>query len=91
LPYSLYEPIAFMSISWGELKLYSFVFCLAYILYRPLSVYHTSVVIMLDYAYRETVLSSNSALESFDCSKDRSSVFINKRKLVELPAIFILD
>ena len=53
--------------------------------------YHTSVVIVLNHAHRETVLSSNPALESFDYSKDRSSVFINERKPVELSAIFILD
>ena len=80
-----------MSVGWGELKLYSFVFCPARILCRSLPVYHTSVVVLLDYAHRETVLPSNPALESFDCSKDRSSVFASERKPVELPAIFILD
>ena len=80
-----------MSISWRELKLYSFVFCPARILCRPLLVYHTSVVVVLNYVHRETVLPSNPALESFDCSKDRSSVFASERKHVELPAIFILD
>ena len=46
---------------------------------------------MLNHAYREIVLSSNLVLESFDCSKDRSSVFISERKPVKLPVIFILD
>ena len=46
---------------------------------------------MLNHAYREIVLSSNLVLESFDCSKDRSSVFASERKPVELPAIFILN
>ena len=53
--------------------------------------YHTSVVVVLDYVHRETVLPSNPALESFDYSKDRSSVFTSERKPVELPAIFILN
>jgi hypothetical protein len=46
---------------------------------------------VLDHVYRETVLPSNPALESFNCSKDRSSVFISERKPIELPAVFILD
>ena len=53
--------------------------------------YHISVVVVLNHVYRETVLLSNSALESFDYSKDRSSVFTSERKPVELLAIFILD
>ena len=53
--------------------------------------YHISVVVVLNHVYRETVLLSNSALESFDYSKDRSSVFTSERKPVELPAIFILN
>jgi hypothetical protein len=80
-----------MSIGQGELKLYSFVFCLVRVLYRLLLVYYTSVVVVLDFIYRETVLSSNPALESFNYSKDRSSVFNSERKPVELSAVFILD
>jgi hypothetical protein len=54
-------------------------------------VYHISVVVVLNHVYKETVLLSNSALESFDYFKDRNSVFINKRKPVEFPAVFIFD
>ena len=80
-----------MSVDWGELKLYSFVFYLVRILCRPLLVYYTSVVVVLDYIYREAVLPSNPALKSLYYFKDRSSIFTYKYKLIDLPAVFIFN
>ena len=53
--------------------------------------YYTNVVIVLDYIHRETVLPSNSALESLYYSKDRSSILTSKREPIDLPTIFILN
>jgi hypothetical protein len=53
--------------------------------------FYINVVIVLDFIYKETILSSNSALESFNYFKDYNSVFINKRKSVKLPVIFIFN
>ena len=53
--------------------------------------YYTSIVIVLDYAYRESILPSNLALESLYSSKDYSSIFAYKRKAIDLPAIFVFD
>jgi hypothetical protein len=54
-------------------------------------VYYTSVVVVLNYIHRESILSSNPALESLYNSKDRSSIFAYKRKAIDLLAIFVFN
>jgi hypothetical protein len=54
-------------------------------------VYYTSVVIMLNYVYRESILPLNLALESLYNFKDYSSIFAYKRKAIDLPIIFVFD
>jgi hypothetical protein len=80
-----------MSVGWGELELYSFIVYLVCIFRRPFLVYYTSVVIVLDYAHRETILPLNPALKSLYGFKDYSSIFTWERKPIDLPAIFVFD
>jgi hypothetical protein len=54
-------------------------------------VYYTSVVVVLNYVHRESILPSNPVLESLYSSKDYSSIFAYKRKAIDLPAIFVFD
>jgi hypothetical protein len=54
-------------------------------------VYYTSVVVMLNYVYKESILPLNPALESLYSSKDYSSIFAYKYKAIDLPAIFVFN
>jgi hypothetical protein len=54
-------------------------------------VYYTSVVVVLNYIYREFILSLNLALESLYSSKDYSFIFAYKYKAIDLPAVFVFN
>jgi hypothetical protein len=54
-------------------------------------VYYTSVVVVLNYVYRESILSLNLVLESLYSFKDYSSIFACKRKAIDLSAIFVFN
>jgi hypothetical protein len=54
-------------------------------------VYYTSVVIVLNYVYREFILSLNLVLKSLYSSKDRSFIFAYKYKGIDLSTIFVFN
>jgi hypothetical protein len=54
-------------------------------------VYYTSVVVVLNYIHRESILSLNLALKSLYNSKDYSFIFAYKYKAIDLSAIFVFD
>jgi hypothetical protein len=54
-------------------------------------VYYTSVVVVLNYVHRESILPLNPALKSLYSSKDRSSIFAYKHKAIDLPAVFVFN